>query len=473
MKLCLLIKNMIFRKKKLLIFFIFPTLILFFCFLSVYLKRASNPNILFITIDALRPDHLSCYGYRRNTSPNIDGVAQEGVIFSEAISQGASTIPSLPSIMYSRYFRTNNMAPTLDSIKNVKIPFSTIFEILQSKGYFTVVACAHPAFQPLFYTDSYYCQKGLNKIIEFDDVKPHAWQVTNRVIRWLKKYCKKPFKKPFFLWIHYMDTHTPYILPLCYKAKFCWDELMQPPCPIKILTRPPWIGGIPLPYIEYNITDFRYYIAQYDGAISLVDEYIGFIIEYLKENNLWNNTLVIISADHGEAMGEHDFYLVHSLHLYDEFIRVPLIIKLPKNLVQSKRIEQQVELIDIVPTILDILGIKKYNFMQGESLLPLILNDGNYNKKYAFSNAGVLRCVRTSQWKLIFDESNNSYEMYDLGNDPKERTNLIGISEYEEEFNILKNELNKWLNQEPFYPFSEENINEEVKRALRSLGYTQ
>lgn len=466
---------MIFKKKKLITSLIVIGLILFFCSLSLYLKRISHPNILFITIDALRPDHLSCYGYKRNTAPNIDRVAKESVIFTQAIAQGASTIPSIPSIVYSRYFRTNNIAPTLDSIKDVKIPFSAIFEILQSKGYFTVIACAHSAVQQLLYTKFY--QKGLDKIFEFDDIKPHARQVTNRVIRWLKEYCKKLLRRPFFLWIHYMDTHTPYILPLYYKAKFCWDELMQPSYPIKVLTRPPWIGGIPLPYIEYNITDFRYYIAQYDGAINFVDDYIGFIIEYLKENNLWNNTLVIISADHGEALGEHNFYLVHSLHLYDEFIKVPLIMKLPKNLVKSKKIkqqiQQQVELIDIAPTILDIVGIRKYNFMQGESLLPLILGDGTYNKKYAFSNTGVLRCVRTLKWKLIFDESNYSYEMYDLENDPKETTNLAGISEYEAEFNILRNELNKWLSQESFYSFSEENISEEVKRALRSLGYTQ
>jgi len=455
------------KKTLLILGIIIGLLIIIEGYYFIYLRK--RPNILLITVDALRPDHLGCYGYKRDTSPNIDSIAKDGIIFTQAIAQGASTIPSLPSLMYSRYFKTSEVKPTINRIKNTKLPILSLQEILRANGYFTIFACAHSAIPQIKAV-----LKGWDKIFEFDDIKPHAQLVTNKIVRWLKEYGGKLWRKPFFLWIHYMDTHTPYVLPLYYKAKFCWDELFYPPYPIKILDRPPWLGGIPLAFIEYNITDFRYYIAQYDGAINFVDDYIGFIMDYLKENNLYNNTLIIISSDHGEAMGEHNFFLVHSLHLYDEFIRVPLIMKLPKNLKEGKRIQNQVQLIDVAPTILHITGINKIDSMQGESLLPLILKDEGRKREYAFSNTGTLCCIRTPKYKLIFHKDKNFYELYDLEKDPGELKNLIDTGAYNEElFNIFKQELDIWLNQKSFYSFVEDSSLKELKRELKNLGYME
>lgn len=187
---------------------------------------------------------------------------------------------------------------------------------------------------------------------------------------------------------------------------------------------------------------------------------------------LAKKTLIILTADHGEALGEHNLYFTHGEFLYDELLKVPLIIKLEKLLPENKIINHQVRLIDILPTILHILHIRwnKNKQIEGVSFLPLVLRNYKFPELYAFSVFGNQKSIRTCEWKLI--SSDKGYELYNLRKDPKELTNLVNTEK--EQFEFLKAKLEEWMNRpKPEIKPLKKPLDEETKEKLKSLGYLQ
>ncbi|MBS3101880.1 sulfatase-like hydrolase/transferase, partial [Candidatus Woesearchaeota archaeon] len=231
--------------------------------------------------------------------------------------------------------------------------------------------------------------------------------------------------------------------------------------------------------------EIEHAIAHYDGSIRFVDSQIGRLLEFLDDLNLTEKTLIVLSSDHGECFGEHGTYFNHGENLYDESLKVPLIIKHPKLL--DKKIDMQVQSTDIMPTVLDVLGIPLIENVEGASLMPLVNGEGK-NREYAFAESGISffkqnkrayfkrikgkwRMARTNEWKLIYipHPEKDIYELYNLKNDPKETINLI-----EKETKIadrLKEELFKWMKDKESE--EEQNLTEKSKRLLRKLGYME
>jgi len=252
-------------------------------------------------------------------------------------------------------------------------------------------------------------------------------------------------------------------------------------------------GVIPKHVAENNIMDVSYYISRYDGKIHVSNDFVGLLLEELKRLNLYDNTLIILIADHGESLGEHNFYFRHGYTLYDITLKVPLIIRYSKIIPKNKTIDYQVRLIDVMPTIMDILKVKnkKYKDIVGKSLMPVILGKEEFPEQYAFSDNGFIFSIRSENWKLIYIDREmiknypwsifylDDYELYDLKNDPLETENLVETER--EIFLTLKKELDEYINQARFYQkkFSSEiskelgEIDEETKEKLRSLGYVQ
>lgn len=440
--------------------------IILFCipiFVILHIKNASaRPNIILITIDALRPDHLGCYGYKRAASVNIDKLAKEGVLFNQAISQGSETCVSLPSLHTATYPRTHGVYK--EGFK-INPSLATLAEILAKNDYLTMaITCNLKHIQGL--------QRGFN--ILFDEGDMPADGITQKAINWIENRRNDRF----FLWIHYFDPHGPYKPPSPYNRIFL-ENMQKKELPVSDSM---WCGDgvIPKYALERGIRDINYYISQYDGEIGFVDEQIGVLLTKMKELKLDKNLLIIISADHGEALGEHNRYFIHWL-LYDEIIRVPLVIKYKKIIPEGKIINRQVESIDISPTILEILRINKPKTMQGKSILSLILRNESGPPEFAFSENArqddiVRECIRTPGWKLIFSGSDRglntsgSYELYNLNTDPGESRNLVNIEI--EEFKFLKSKLSNWRKRIPaFEPVVSESLTEEEKNKLKSLGY--
>lgn len=421
-------------------------------------------NVILITIDALRADHLGCYGYKRNTSPNIDKLAKEGVLFTQAIAQSSHTPTSMSTILtstmpnkHSLYTWGYSLNPNL----------STIASVLKSQGYQTIFFVANNNFSTGLHGFT-------NGFDVFDDKEADAVMLTDKALKFIKE-CKN---KLFFLWIHYMNVHSPYIPLEQYDKLYINDELysQQKKLPIvKDSFNEYGYKGIPesLAKQKGGIDNPDYYIAQYDGAIKTIDARVEVILKMLKQYHIDKKTLIIITADHGEMMGEHDYYFFHGAFLYEPLLKIPLIIKYDKIIPKNKVVETPINAnLDVAPTILSILRINRVKTFQGRSLLGTILKKNKYYSPYVFSDEGYgVKCIRNTGWKLITSYlCNNEYELYDLKHDPRELNNLVSVEI--EKFAYLKQKLDGYKqlgkNKQP-KPI----LDEVTKKRLKSLGYVQ
>ncbi|MFH1508445.1 MAG: sulfatase [Candidatus Omnitrophota bacterium] len=426
------------------------------------LSKDKPLNVLLITIDALRPDHLGCYGYRRNTSPNIDQLAKNGVRFTQAITQGTITEISLSSLITSTYLSTHGVYTSGHVIPN-SIP--TLVELLKSKNYKTCLINGRGV--KFFQKPSY--ERALDMYINAHDF--NARNVTFEAIRWLNNNKKSKF----FMWLHYFDPHAPYFAPPEYRSLFINDEYYRNGLSIPISDNCcNSYNDIPSTVAIDGITDVNYYIAQYDSEIKFSDEQIGHLINEISKLGLLKNTIIIITADHGEYLGEHGIYFIHG-SLFEQVVKVPLIIMCNKIIPKGKVINSQVGLIDIMPTILDLLKDKNKMEFDGISLMPLISGKPN-KREYIFSefinkNTSA-RAIRSAEWKLVYYDKDNNYSLFNLRDDPLESINLVNVKA--KEFNILKNKLNGFLNSKKV---KNDNLsqfhNEQDIDKLRSLGYIQ
>ena len=394
-------------------------------FFKTVAAKESMPNVLLVTIDACRPDHLSCYGYKRNTTPNIKKLANQSVLFTNAFSQSAWTTPAMISIFTSLYPFTHNVDYRG---KHLMENVVTLPKVLKKNGYAVPVL-------PRFVNIPNYWYLG------FDVVKDNKFTVSRE--EELPELIEEYKDQRFFIWYHYNGVHLPYNPPHPYDKMFLTDNDLKMMCESKALSL---IKNKVI--IKHNTVDFRAedkhpIIALYDAQLRQLDDYIGHLVERMKFWDILENTIIIITADHGEELLDHGFvgHASTSLNatLYDEIIRIPLIIRYPKKL-RKKKINAHVQQIDLMPTIIELLGVSLPNNLHGNSLLPLIegKSAGNSMPVYCESNKGgyqttenmkgvKIRCIRTEHWKLISTTNvgKERYELYDLMLDPAEKENVI------------------------------------------------
>ncbi len=414
--------------------------------LGLWLKIQSkpSPNILLITVDSLRPDHLSCYGYSRNTSPNIDKLARQGVIFTQAIAQASWTVPSMASLVTSMYPSTHGIR-TWDATLPARI--LTLAKILKPYGYYSFFCSGHN--QTL--SEILGLAGGFDEWTTNDDLI-NAIQVNEYAL----KFLNKNYKRKFFLWMHYMDVHDHF-------NKIGKDQASS--------------------LSAFEKTEN---INNYDLAIARIDQQIGIIIAELRKLRIDNNTLIIISADHGEEMCEHGICFNHGGFLWDPLIRVPLIMVWKNSLPGNFREPDQVQHIDIAPSVCDILKIKQPLSFEGQSLLPIISGRKNILRP-AFSEhyervgdrkdgAWVFTrySIRSNNWKLICNlyPTEEGCELYNLKNDPGELIDLAVPEKAKFEFFLKELEVWRKRNKSKVMPLFK-TLNQGTKDRLRSLGYLQ
>ncbi len=416
--------------------------------------RLPEPNIILITIDSLRFDHLGCYGYARDTSPNIDSLASGGVLFLQALSNGGNTPDAFPAILAS-------VLPVMGKERELSQPRTTLAEQLKEVGYQTAAFHSNP-FLSRYYGYSRGFDVFNDSLGEYSLFKGRLWMrtmarrqhglmaraliklarilrpvflrvvrrpivtaegITKQALAWLKEN-----NDGFFLWLHYMDVHHPYLPLPEYLGKFRDQTVSRRKMAglyRKMLKDPGEISPLELATL----------IDLYDADIRYVDDCIGSLLDSLGEELA--DTVVIVTADHGDEFGEHGRYGHQSLH--DGIVRVPLIMAGP-GIKGGTVVKHQVSLIDLAPTITDLVGLDSVTHFQGQSLLPVIkgqesaargtisiLNKSDLGRRYM--------AYRTPEWKYIrtesLDEANSvlSEELYDLRNDPQERHNLHGSEE--------------------------------------------
>lgn len=436
-----------------------------------HLESRRRPNIILITLDALRPDHLGCYGYKRNTSPNIDKTAKEGAIFTQVIAQSSHTAPSNASLITSTY-------PNIHGVKDWGYHFNasivkTLPVILKEHGYRTAFISDFLAFSLIKgFENGFDTFNTLNTFtLGSINTRKQIIDITDWAIDWVENNRGKNF----FLWLYYTDPHGPYIPPYPYDKMFIGDQYYNINRKVPISENnysQDSIGHIPK-YLSYNnIMNANYYISQYDAEIRHIDDQIGRLLQELKNRDLEKNTVIIINSDHGEAMGEHNRYFCHANSLYDELIKIPLIIKWEDRIPSGIKNNTQVSSIDIMPTILDILRIKKYKFMQGNSLLPLLGGQKYTFTVFAYSEFWEKKSVRTQGWKLIYDSKNKQYELYNLKNDPAELNDISAAEQTQ--FKFLKQKLDEYIkNSASQSKITAPALSQDEKERLKSFGYAQ
>jgi choline-sulfatase len=375
-----------------------------------------RPNIVIIVVDALRPDHLGCYGYERPTSPNIDRLAERGVLFDSAISQAPWTKASFASFLTSSYPYQHGVVGWESVMPESLI---TLQEVLAVHGYDT-----QAVINMYGIAGEYGITEGMDRVSAADKLEREAPETTDDALRLIKTA-----RRPFFMLIHYFDVHWPYRPPEGHTDLVWRDKGAD--VSGSHLTR--YREGFSKPSEEILTRD----LMLYDACIRYVDDEIGKLVTFLDSTGLREQTLVVLTADHGEAFWEHGFGS-HGANLYDEALRVPLVVAYPGLSGRSRRISTQVAMVDLLPTLVAVSGAHDEAHREGTSLIPLIEKGARSRNPAASLPAGMTlcestlkrvpdtRCLRTDQWKLILEPTTMLTELYDLRSDPGETVNLAG-----------------------------------------------
>lgn len=463
--------------KKLLCLILFSCIISCVQFLPGIAQAKERPwNILFILVDAANPDHFSSYGYHRKTTPNFDKIASDGILFENAISQAWYTLPSHASLFTSKYPHTHNVLNLQNSLPDSEM---TLAEILRDAGYNTAAFVGGVFLEPVYGMD-----QGFSTFYSSTAAQPDMFAgqlgrshtIVPKAIQWLELNKDRPF----FLFVHNYDLFSPTHVPDEYKMDTDYEGIADELLSARRLNLTEThrhtyrVGVYNSPYmkeVQLNARDIDHIISDYDDGLNYSDAWHKKLFDKLKELRIDDHTIIIITSDHGtDLLGHGKFKHYMRGNPYDEVLKVPLIIRHPGLAdMKGRKISQQVQLIDLMPTILDFLGISTVAKMEGQNLSPILKNPSSAAiNPYTFSGWGWLRMIRTNNWKLIYQ--NGLYELYNLKNDPAELNNLA--NEPSTELLSLLERLFDWSSQET--PDRKKNlleIDERMRKSLREAGY--
>jgi len=425
------------------------------------------PNVVLITLDTTRADHLSCYGYERQTSPVLDAFAAEGAKFELAFAPIATTGPSHSTMFTALYPLAHHV------IKN-GIPLAddqvTLAELLKSSGYQTAAIVSS-----FVLTERFGFAQGFEFFddeftVEHASVKGSSWEdhtyeggfdrraneTTRRAIAWIEQ--TRRAERPFFLFVHYFDPHSPYSPPPEFRNHF---------------------GSTDRKGLDKLI-------ALYDEEIAFTDREIGLLLDSLSELQLSDETIVVVTADHGEGLGDHK-HLEHGINIFDEAVRVPLLIRWPEKIQAGQQFEQPVEFVDLLPTLLDLtetgsIGARSQGRSLASALLgqaslasdrPVFLHRRHYEPRIErkVRIAGQKFGVRRDNWKLILGPEENTAELYDLNSDPSEENNRYEAEP--EKVRELTALLDEWHERMKSDKAVELELSDEDRAGLEALGYTE
>lgn len=399
-----------------------------------------RPNLILISVDTLRADHLGCYGYPRPTSPFIDALARDGVRFENAFAQTSWTLPSHMSLLTSRHPHSHAVQTDRDRLPDSVTPLAAV---LQRHGYHTA------AFVTWVYVGAKF---GFGRgFSEFHELVPppeqidvgsrhatRAEELVDRVLAWLGT--RPP--EPFFLFVHFFDPHLDYAPPLEHARVFDPEVTDLEHGTYEFLK--PSIRGLnpePKPLLAEEVARVR---ALYDGEIRYVDHELARLFGAPAASAL-SDALVVFTSDHGEEFQEHGSMEGHGWTLYDEVTHVPLVVRLPGREHAGTEIDALVQSIDVAPTLLDFLGLEPPAGFEGRSLLPTIHGENvspDAEGRFALATLqrfNVRAAIRTRRHKLIFTDDTGTnvfgvpvvpgFELYDLERDPGEQRNVYDPSQ--------------------------------------------
>jgi arylsulfatase A-like enzyme len=438
-----------------------------------------RPDILLISIDSLRPDHLGCYGYPKPTSPVIDKLAAEGVRCASAISTTSWTLPAHAAMFTGLVDSTHGLVDNGLSLADVH---RTLAEVLKENGYRTAGFYGGPYLHPTFglgqgFEHYQSCMTALPDAatgeairgLSQSDVDPSHADITGpRTVKEFERWLEMPKDaRPTFAFVHLWDVHYDYIPPPEYAKIF--DEGYTGKLDVRNFSTNPAIRA------DMDPRDLQHLIAMYDGEIRSTDAVIGQLLDALRARGRLENTLVIVTADHGEEFFEH-LGKGHQHSLWEELIRVPMIFHWPKQLKAGSVVPDQVRLIDLMPTILTFARVEKQPVVQGRDIGPLLAGRA-LEPAPALCELLVdqkdLRVLRTNERKAFRNAPSHKTGVFDLVSDPRE-TIVLHDERAARMLEALEKEIASALEARKHIGegVRKIDVDAEMKRRLKGLGYT-
>ncbi|MFQ5878016.1 MAG: sulfatase [Acidobacteriota bacterium] len=465
------------------------------CLLAGCPGRTPRGSVLLITVDTLRADHLGCYGYARPTSPNMDRLAADGVLFERVYASVPRTTQSIASILTGRYPNGHGARGLISSLSDTNL---TLAEILSREGYATAAFVSNMFLSP---------GQGFGQGFDIYDNPIGRWEgnsasrITLEALEWLGRLDPKA---PFFLWVHYLDPHWTYDPSPPFDSAF--DVGRGEPLTLYEDVR---AGRLSRGQVIFENRLSRRQVARvvalYDGEIAQVDAALAPLIERTRGRD--PPVLIVLTSDHGESLGEHDYYFAHGEYLYQPGLHIPLIITYPGRVPAGLRSAALAQNVDIAPTVLSLLGIDALHAADGRPLLvrerrsrptggapaeaaprfvpspgrSIVFAESDFqlihpeNKRYHVPGPrGRWSSASDGRYKLIHipTRPGELLELYDLRDDPAESIDLQGRLEAREVRSRLLRELKRFVDYDPGIGIREPGsmAADELDR-LRSLGY--
>ena len=371
-------------------------------------KDETRANVILIVVDTLRADHLGSYGHDPSVSPNLDGFADRATVYETTRSQAPHTIPSVLQLMSSRYRQGKTLSPDTP----------TLAEMLKSDGYRTAAIVENANFE--FTREASGLPRGFdeffrNGLLDKEHVFQQHWKsptpadvITAEARRWLSKNAGQ---EPFFLWLHYFDPHDPYLPPFSADMEtLSWEAESELTGDIRSTELFPRSGVEPGPADE---ADRRHLARLYEAEVRYLDQSLGELFSYLEEMQLFDDSMIVFTSDHGESLGEHGHW-THGTALFEEQVGVPLIVKTPDQN-EGRRQAEPAELLDVVPSILEVTGVNPGTRLDGRSLL-----EPGRRAAFAFWKDEWYVCTR--DWKLLHRDG--ATRLFHLAEDPDEQVDV-------------------------------------------------
>jgi arylsulfatase A-like enzyme len=438
------------------------------------LAAGNRLNVLLVTIDTLRADHMSLYGYSRETTPHLDALARKGVAFDRAYTYWPKTRGSFVAMMTGRLAAGSGYGKTHPLLLDFN---PTLAGVLKKAGYETVAVVDNPnVAASLGYAKGFDRYRETWEEEALASEMDRARAITEDAVRFLRQASGE---QPFFLWLHYVNPHAPYAPPPPFDTAFLDEGTPEGPALTPV---DGFNGGVARPW-EVPGRGLGFYVAQYDGEIGVTDAEVGQVLAALESSGVGERTLVILTSDHGESLGEHDYFFDHGQNLYDPSMRIPLVMAGPA-LAAGHRSEVLATTLDLVPTVLDAVKVSYPPGLDGRSLLGAGTGGPGPGRPRLFGqNDRNLLGSWDDRFKIVATPSGDGaeYALYDRQRDPGE-TRDVG-SQMPDELRVQRGELEQFRKRVDTQTTrtrrllegrsGEERLSPEACEKLKALGYIQ
>jgi len=431
-------------------------------------------NVLLITIDTLRADHMGAYGYRRPTSPRMDALARRGVVFDQAYTYWPKTRGSFVGLMTGRLAAQTGYGKSHPLLLEFN---PTLASVLKEAGYETVATVDNPnVASSLGYAKGFLRYRETWEEAALATEMDRTRAITGDGVRYLSQ--ARP-DKPFLLWLHYVNPHAPYEPPAPWDEAFLDADASRG----KVLAPVDGFhGGVSRPWAKPGKT-LGWYVAQYDGEIAAVDAEVGKLLDALDASAVRDRTLVVLTTDHGESLGEHGYYFDHGENLFDPSVRIPLVVAGP-GVRAGSRTDVLATTLDLVPTVLDAVKVSYPPDLAGESLLPATRGERRPDRaRLQGQNDRNLLGAWDRRFKVVATPSDEGarYALYDRERDPGEtrdasRASPERMREERRELELFRERIDAVLVKTRRLlegQSGEERLSPEACEKLKAMGYVQ